>query len=247
MNNNQQFDYEESPIYQDSPEQRTYMATAFGALMRKVYVWMTLALVVTGLTALYIASNVGIMQAIMTNSFAFWLLVIGELALVLVLSARINKMSFASAGVLFILYSVLNGVTMSFIFLAYTKSSIATAFFVTAGTFGAMSLIGYNTKKDMTSIGRYLLFALIGLIIATIVNIFIGNSMLDLIISAIGVLIFVGLTAYDTQKIKRMFLQYGSDVNESTQKLALMGSLNLYLDFINLFLYLLRFFGRSNN
>lgn len=245
---NSKFDYEEvSPSYEQGTEQRTVIATAFNALMRKVYVWMTLALVVSGLTALYVSQSRSVMESIFSNSIGLWILIIGELALVLILSARINKLSFASAGIMFILYSILNGVTLSFIFLIYTRTSIVSTFFITAGTFGTMSLVGYNTKKDMTSIGRYALYALIGLIIATIVNIFMHNSIFDLFISAAGVVIFVGLTAYDTQKIKHMFLEYGSDLNESTQKLALMGSLNLYLDFINLFLYLLRFFGKSNN
>jgi FtsH-binding integral membrane protein len=152
-------------------------------------------------------------------------------------------MSFPTAGILFVVYSILNGVTLSFVFLAYTLTSITSTFFITAGTFAAMSLIGYNTKKDLSGIGRYLLFALVGLIIASVVNIFLASSPLQWLISFIGVIVFVGLTAYDTQKIKQMFLMYGDDVNESTQKLALMGSLSLYLDFINLFLYLLRFFG----
>ena len=246
MNNNE-FDYEEVNSQPLEQEHQIFMATAFSALMRKVYVWMTLALVVTGLTALYVASSTSFMTAIMTNRMAFWLIAIAEIVLVIFLSARINKLSFPTAGLLFIVYSVLNGITMSFIFLAYTRTSIATTFFVTAGTFGAMSLIGYGTKKDLSSWGRYLLYGLVGLIIAMVVNMFIGNGMFDMMISAVGVILFVCITAYDTQKIKRMFLQYGGDVNESTQKLALMGSLNLYLDFINLFLYLLRFFGRSNN
>ena len=126
-------------------------------------------------------------------------------------------------------------------------SSITSTFFITAGTFGAMSLIGYSTGKDLSGMGRYLMFALIGIIIASVVNIFMASNGLQWIISIIGVIIFVGLTAYDTQKIKQMFLVYGDDVNESTQKLALLGSLTLYLDFINLFLYLLRFFGKSRD
>lgn len=221
--------------------------SAYRALMRKVYLWMTLALTVTGLTSFYIASNPGMLQAIFTSRGAFWLLVIAELALVFILSARIMRMSFATAGIMFVAYSVLNGVTMSFIFIAYTQSSIAGAFFVTAGTFLAMSLVGYATKRDLSSFGSMFLMALIGLIIASVVNIFWANSVLYWVITYVGVLLFVGLTAYDTQKIKYMLQAYGDEVNESTQKLALLGSLTLYLDFINLFLYILRIFGRNDN
>ena len=152
-------------------------------------------------------------------------------------------MSFATAGIVFLVYSVLNGVLFSTIFLAYTMGSIASTFFITAGTFGAMSLVGYFIKKDLSAIGRFLMMALIGLIIATVVNIFIQSSLLMWICTICGVLLFSGLTAYDTQKIKHMFLMHGAEMNESTMKLALMGSLTLYLDFINLFLYLLRIFG----
>jgi hypothetical protein len=140
---------------------------------------------------------------------------------------------------------VLNGVTMSFIFIAYTSTSIATAFFVTAGMFAAMSFIGFVTKKDLSSFGSFFTMALIGLIIASVVNIFLNSSVMYWIITYVGVLLFVGLTAYDTQKIKQMLIEYGDEVNDSTQKLALIGSLSLYLDFINLFLYILRLFGNN--
>lgn len=155
------------------------------------------------------------------------------------------KMSFSTAGIMFALYSVLNGVTMSFIFIAYTSTSIATAFFVTAGMFAAMSFIGFVTKKDLSSFGSFFTMALIGLIIASVVNIFLNSSVMYWIITYVGVLLFVGLTAYDTQKIKQMLIEYGDEVNDSTQKLALIGSLSLYLDFINLFLYILRLFGNN--
>ena len=155
------------------------------------------------------------------------------------------KMSFSTAGIMFALYSVLNGVTMAFIFIAYTSTSIATAFFVTAGMFAAMSFIGFVTKKDLSSFGSFFTMALIGLIIASVVNIFLNSSVMYWIITYVGVLLFVGLTAYDTQKIKQMLIEYGDEVNDSTQKLALIGSLSLYLDFINLFLYILRLFGNN--
>ena len=223
-------DYEEE--MNSSSYNPTIVQTAFSALMRKVYLWMTFALVVTGLTALVASGNQQFMYAIMSSRGLFLGLIIAEVAMVITLSAAINRLSFMTAGMLFIAYSILNGLTMSFIFLAYTDTSIATTFFVTAGTFAAMSFYGYFT-------------ALIGLIIAAVVNMLMGNSTLDLIISCIGVLIFVGLTAYDTQKIKRMFLANSYAVDDQTQKLALLGSLTLYLDFVNLFLYLLRFLGRG--
>ena len=216
---------------------------AFALLMRKVYTWMTLALAVTGLTAYYCSLNFEVINAIASNSLVFWGLIIAQLGAVLYLSVRINNMSLTTAGIVFLLYAVLTGVTFSFIFLVYTMESIASTFFITAGTFGAMSLVGYFIKKDLSAIGRFLIMALIGLIIASIVNIFLQSSGLTLICTYAGVLIFSGLTAYDTQKIKQMFLMHGAEMNESTMKLALMGSLTLYLDFINLFLYLLRIFG----
>lgn len=219
--------------------------SAFAKLMRNVYVWMTLALAVTGLTAAYIANHPGWMQTIFETGL-MWVLMIAELVLVVVLSARIHKMSFTTAGIMFVAYSILNGATLSFIFLAYTMSSIATTFFITAGMFGGMALVGNFIKKDLSGMGRFLLMALIGLIIASVVNIFLKSSGLDWVVSILGMLVFAGLTAYDTQKIKVMLRQYGTEVNESTMKIALLGSLTLYLDFINLFLYLLRFFGNRD-
>nr|WP_226943596.1 Bax inhibitor-1/YccA family protein [Pseudoprevotella muciniphila] len=214
--------------------------------MRNVYIWMTLALVVTAMAAYYVASNESLLYSIAGNPILFWGLMIGELLLVIILSARIHKMSFMTAAIMFVAYSLLNGVTMSFIFLAYTESSIVTTFLITAGTFGAMALVGSFIKKDLSAMGRILIMALIGLIIATIVNIFLASDGLSMIINYAGVLIFVGLTAYDAQKIKQMLQAYGGDVNEGTKKIALMGSLSLYLDFINLFLYLLRILGNRN-
>ena len=220
--------------------------SAYATLMRNVYIWMTLALVVTAMAAYYVASNESLFYSITGNPILFWGLMIGELLLVVILSARIHKMSFVTAAIMFVAYSLLNGVTMSFIFLAYTESSIVTTFLITAGTFGAMALVGSFIKKDLSAMGRILIMALIGLIIATIVNIFLASDGLSMLINYAGVLIFVGLTAYDAQKIKQMLLAYGGDVNEGTKKIALMGSLSLYLDFINLFLYLLRILGNRN-
>lgn len=215
-------------------------------LMRNVYVWMTLALVITGLTAMVAAKSEAFMTLLFTNRILFWGLMIAELVLVFYFSARVMKMSFSRATLVFILYSVINGLVFSTIFVVYSMTSIATTFFVTAGMFGAMALIGSFTKKDLSGIGKFALMALIGLIIAGIVNIFLKNTMFDLIVSGLGVLIFSALTAYDSQKIKRMLYTQG-EVNEGSQKLSLLGSLTLYLDFINLFLYLLRFFGGSRN
>lgn len=223
---------------------RTYTRSAAQAsLFRSVYVWMTLALVITGFTALYVAKSFTVLNFILQNQMAFWGVLIAELGLVFYMSARINRISFTTATVLFIIYSILNGVTMSMLFLIYTFSSIATTFFVTAGTFGVMALFGFVTKKDLTRIGNLCIMGVVGLIIASLVNMFLHNSMMDLIISYVGVLLFVGLTAYDSQKIKQMLSGDDIEVNDTTQKIALMGSLTLYLDFINLFLYLLRILG----
>lgn len=225
-------------------EQEGTLSLAFPALMRKVYVWMTLALVLTGITAYGVASSPGLMMTIIQTPAIMWGLIIAELAIVIAISAAINRLSLTTATLLFVLYSVLNGATFSLIFAVYTMSSIANVFFITAGTFGVMAAYGYFTKRDLSSWGKLLLMALIGLIIATLVNVFlVKSSGFDLILSYAGVLIFVGLTAYDTQKIKQM-LAMQTDMGEGAQKVALLGALSLYLDFINLFLYLLRIFGR---
>ena len=223
---------------------RNYAAKAAQtALFRSVYLWMTLALVITGFVAMYVAKSYALISMIAQISIMFWGILIAELGLVMYMSARINRISFTTATLLFIAYSVLNGVTMSILFMVYTLSSIATTFFVTAGTFGAMALFGYVTKKDLTRIGSLCIMGVIGLIIASVVNLFLQNSMMDMIISYVGVLLFVGLTAYDSQKIKQLLGGDDIEVNETTQKIALMGALTLYLDFINLFIYLLRILG----
>ena len=225
-------------------EQEGSLSLAFPALMRKVYVWMTLALVLTGITAYGVASSPSLMMTIFQTPAIMWGLIIAELIIVIAISAAINRLSLTTATLLFVLYSVLNGATLSLIFVVYTMSSIANVFFITAGTFGVMAAYGYFTKRDLSSWGKLLLMALIGLIIATLVNVFlVKSSGFDLILSYAGVLIFVGLTAYDTQKIKQM-LAMQTDMGEGAQKVALLGALSLYLDFINLFLYLLRIFGK---
>lgn len=234
-------DYEEmTNVF--SRERELEMSTAFPVLMRKVYVWMTMALAITGITAYYVAHSETLMMAIITNRILFWGLLIAEFGLVIGLSAAINKLSLTTATLMFVLYSLVNGVTMSFIFLAYTASSVTSVFLITAGTFAAMAVFGYFTKTDLTSMGKILMMALIGVIIATIVNIFTKSAGLTVILNYIGVLVFVGLTAYDSQKIKQM-LQMAPDASEGSQKIALLGAMSLYLDFINLFLYLLRIFG----
>lgn len=234
---NRTFNYSTSPEYID-------MTTAFPKLMRSVYGWMCAGLAITALAALTVAKTPELIFAIMQNSILIWGLLLGEIGLVIFLSARIHKMSFATASFCYAAYALLNGVTMSFLFFAYTMESIASTFAITAGTFGAMSLVGFFIKKDLSAFGRIFLMLLIGIIIATIVNIFVGSTGLAMLLNYAGVVIFVGLTAYDTQKIKVM-LQQAADagVSDQTQKIALMGSLTLYLDFINLFLYLIRLFG----
>lgn len=224
--------------------ERYVTQSAFGVLMRKVYLWMTLALVITGIAAYYVAHS-GFIFTLMNNPILFWGLIVAELGLVIGISAAINKLSLTTATILFTTYSVINGVTLSSIFLVYDIASITRVFFITAGTFGAMAVFGYTTKKDLSSIGKYLFMALIGLIIATLVNLFFKSTGLDLALSYLGVLIFVGLTAYDSQKIKQMCMSF-EYADEGAQKLALLGALTLYLDFINLFIYLLRLFGRRN-
>lgn len=224
-------------------ERELQASAALPALMRKVYVWMTLALAITGFTAYAVAATPNLQQIVLLNSWVMWGLIIAEFALVMGISWGINKLSLTTATLLFVLYSVINGATLSVIFVAYSIGTISKVFFITAGTFAVMAFIGYVTKTDLTKLGKILFMALIGIIIATVVNIFVKSSGLDLILSYLGVLIFVGLTAYDTQKIKQMLWQAG-DMSEGSQKIALLGALSLYLDFINLFLYLLRIFGR---
>ncbi len=225
-------------------EKEGTLSLAFPALMRKVYVWMTLALVITGVVAYGVASSPTLLQAIFSNKILFWGIILGQFGLVFGISGAINRLSLSVATMLFVLYSILNGVMLSAIFVAYSPMVITKVFFITAGTFAAMATFGYFTKADLSGMGKILMMALIGLIIATVVNIFLKSSGLDMILSYVGVLIFVGLTVWDSQKIKMMLAQC-EDMDEGAQKIALIGALTLYLDFINLFLYLLRIFGRK--
>ncbi|MBQ5924140.1 MAG: Bax inhibitor-1/YccA family protein [Alistipes sp.] len=221
--------------------QTAAQATA-STLFKSVYMQMAAALSITGLVAYFLSQSVAFWTMLAENSSLIWIIFIAQIGLVIWLSARFTQMSMTTATLLFILYSAMMGVTMSTIFMVYTMSSIAMVFFITAGMFLAMSLIGYFTRMDLTRLGSILFMALIGIVIATVVNIFLGSETLYWIVSYVAVVVFVGLTAYDTQKIKHMLMEYGTP-DEMGQKLALFGALTLYLDFINLFLYLLRIFG----
>jgi len=213
------------------------------SFISRVYVWMSLGLLVTAVTAAFTASTPAMVQAIFGTRWTFIALIIAEFLLVMGLSAMVNRLSFAAAAGAFVVYSVLNGLTLSVIFLAYTASSIYLTFFVTAGTFGAMSVYGFVTRRDLTSVGNLCLMGLFGIIIGSVVNMFLANQMIYWITTYAGILIFVGLTAYDTQKIKQINESVDAS-SEQGKKLAIMGALALYLDFINLLLLLLRLFGR---
>ncbi|HPZ07911.1 MAG TPA: Bax inhibitor-1/YccA family protein [Candidatus Eremiobacteraeota bacterium] len=212
------------------------------SFITKVYGWMAFALIITGLVAFFTASNKIMLTILFKTPLLFWGLILIELLLVGFLSAAVQNMSLPVATGVFILYSAINGLTLSVIFLVYTMDSIASTFFITAATFGIMSLYGYFTKTDLTTIGNLCFMALIGLIIASIVNIFFSNPILYWATTYIGILIFVGLTAYDTQKIKKLNI-IGNEGTDEDKKEAIIGALVLYLDFINLFLLLLRIFG----
>ena len=205
------------------------------------FAWMFGGLLLTGLASLTVAGNSSLAELILGNSMVFFGLIIAELALVFFLSLRVQKMSFNTALGSFLLYSILNGLTLAAIFLIYTASSIAASFFIAAGVFGIMAFYGYTTKKDLTTIGNLAFMALIGVILASVVNLFLKSSGLSYIVSYLTIIIFVGLTAYDTQKIKRM-AESGASSN-----VGVLGALALYLDFINIFLSLLRIFGNRRD
>lgn len=214
--------------------------------LAKTFNWMAVGLAITGVVAYFTAAT-GLAYSII-GSPLFYVLVFAELGLVFYLSARISKIQASTASGLFIGYSVLNGLTLSVIFLAYTSSSIAATFFITAGMFGAMAVYGLVTKRDLSGWGSFLFMGLIGIIIASVVNIFLQSSAMSWVVSMIGVIVFTGLTAYDVQKIKRIGEEgIMSQGNEAIRKGSIMGALTLYLDFINLFLMLLRFFGGSRD
>ena len=213
------------------------------AYMLRVYNYMASALVLTGVVAYAVANTPAVYNAIFGTGLA-WVVILAPLGMVFFLSARVNKMSVPAAQATFWVFAALMGMSLASIFIIYTQASIARVFFITAGTFAGMSLYGYTTKKDLTGWGSFLIMGLFGIIIASIVNIFMASSALHFAISVIGVLVFVGLTAYDTQKIKESYA--ASDPGEVASKKAIMGALRLYLDFINLFLMLLRLFGNRN-
>ncbi len=216
---------------------------AVNAYMTKVFGWMAAALFITAITSYVVASTPTLINLILSNRILFYGLLIGEVLLVMGIAGAINRLSIGAVTALFVLYSIVNGLTLSVIFLVFTEGSIVTTFFITALTFGVMAVMGMVTKHDLTSWGKIFMMALIGLVIASVVNMFMHSDTLSWICSYAGVLIFTGLTAYDAQKIKNMGT-YAIEQGENTSKLAISGALNLYLDFINLFLFLLNLFGR---
>jgi FtsH-binding integral membrane protein len=231
-------------VMQSQPQPVVVVQSRIQSVMQQVYLWMTAGLLLTGAISSMLASN-EVLLGMVLNPYIFIGLFVVELGLVIAISAFINKMSPALATGLFILYAAINGITLTPIFLAYTNASIATAFFTTAGMFAALTLYGTVTKRDLSGMGRFLLMALFGLCIATIVNIFLKNSVMDLVISIFGVIIFAGLTAYDTQRLNQLASQASSE--DEIGRFSIMGALILYLDFINLFLYLLRLFGKRRD
>ena len=230
-------------FYSDGNGQQTVVYTqSVAKVMRSVYLRMFLGLLATAFTAMFVKSQESLMLAIFENKIFFWGLIIAEFACVIGISGAINKISTAMAVLLFFVYAIINGVTLASIFRVFEISTIAQTFFITAGVFGAMSAYGYLTRADLSKFGAFLFMALIGLIITSVVNIFFmeESKTLDWVISLVGVGIFIGLTAWDTQKIKMMVVQSNG---YNVGKIATLGALSLYLDFINLFLYLLRIFG----
>lgn len=226
--------------------QRTQVQVRVNSFVRSVYNWMAIGLGLTGLTAFYVAGSQEILRFIFGSGIVFFGLIIAQLALVFTISSRIYRMQVSTATALFLIYSVLNGTTLSSIFLAYAQSTITNAFFACAGTFVACSIYGYTTKRDLTSLGGFFMMGLFGIIIASLVNLFFQSSAVTTIVSYIGVLVFVGLTAYDTQAIKNMALTQPADIDAgAVRKGAILGALKLYLDFINLFLMMLRIFSSN--
>jgi FtsH-binding integral membrane protein len=233
------------------PIRQTQTQVMVNTFVRSVYNWMAIGLALTGFVAFYVVNSESILSLLfrvagnqIRPTMLFWGIAIGELVLVFMISARVNKMRASTATGLFVLYAALNGATISVIFLAYTSASIASTFFICAATFVACSIFGWTTKRDLTSLGGFLFMGLIGIIIATFVNFFLKSSAMHMIISYIGVLVFVGLTAYDTQTIKNMATTQPAGLEAGViRKGAILGALKLYLDFINLFLMLLRIFG----
>ncbi len=221
---------------------------AVNEIFRKVYQYMALGLIITAFTAYFTASSPSVLRMLFSSSAPLIVIAIVELALVIILSSMINKLSTGTALIIFAGYSVLNGLMFSSILLVYTASSIYQAFFTTAGMFAAMSIYGIYTKRDLTSMGSFLHMGLWGLLIALVINLFVGSSMIELLTSVLGVIIFLGLTAYDTAKIKNLAEGYGWEIDGTIAgRIAVIGALELYLDFINLFLYMLKFMGKRKD
>lgn len=218
-------------------------ASGLQTFMAQVYGWMTCGLLLTAFVAWYAANTPAIMDVVFSSQITFFGLIIAQLALVFVISGMVHKLSPGLATSLFMLYSALTGLTMASIFLVYTYSSIASTFVVAGGMFGAMSLYGYTTKRDLSGFGNMLFMALIGIVLASLVNFWLKSSALMWAITYIGVVVFVGLTAYDTQKLKNIGEQIDTRDSDMLRKYSIVGALTLYLDFINLFLMLLRIFG----
>lgn len=217
------------------------------SILKNVYLWMTAGLALTGVVSYLVATTPSLMRMFLGSSFSFLFIVIAQFAVVFYLMARLDKMSSTSAIASFGAYSILTGITLSVIFYAYSGLVISRAFFTTAAAFGGMSFYGMTTKRDLDGIGHYLIMGLWGIIIASLINLLLGSANIYFLISIIGVLVFLGLTAWDTQKIRRMNDAYADRMDEETYiKLSIIGALMLYLDFINIFLYLLRIFGRNN-
>lgn len=222
----------------------TQVQVRVNEFVRSVYNWMAVGLCITGFVALLVSGNDAMVRFLFGNRLLFFGLIIGELALVFYLVGRIDRVKASTATAMFLLYSALNGATLSFVFLVYTKSTITSTFFVCAGTFLACSIYGMTTKRDLTSVGGFMMMGLFGIIIASVVNLFIGSYGLHIFIGYVGVFIFIGLTAYDTQQLKTMALTQPDGLDAGViRKGAIVGALKLYLDFINMFLFLLRILG----
>ena len=216
--------------------------------VRSVYNWMGIGLALTGFVGYYVSTSENLIRLIFGNPLLLMVLIVVELGLVFGIAGMVNRMSAGTATALFVIYSALNGVTLSSIFLVYVQTSIVSTFFICAATFIACSLYGWTTKKDLTSLGGFMMMGLIGIVIASLVNLFLQSSSVNAIISYIGVFVFIGLTAYDTQKIKNMAMTQPANLDGAViRKGAIVGALSLYLDFINLFLMLLSIFGQRRN
>ncbi|MSR68447.1 Bax inhibitor-1/YccA family protein [Candidatus Saccharibacteria bacterium] len=222
----------------EQSEAKTQSTETFSSYMAGVFAWMFTGLSVSGIIGYLISTSGENIQALVLNPISFLILVVLQFGIVIFLSARITKLSANAARAAFLAYAASVGATLSMVFLAYTNTSIMRVFFIAGSMFLVMAIIGYTTKVDLSKLGMLLIMGLLGIIIASLVNIFIGSSTLELIMSYLGVVIFLGLTAYDIQKIKKVYAQFGSAGN-----LAILGALSLYLDFLNLFLFLLRIFG----